>query len=467
MSCVVTDTNWAVHEFADADLGDERRTTRLVELAYALGQHPTAALPEACGDGSMLKAAYRFFDNDGIAPQDILQSHVESTYTRLGAVPVVLAVQDTTEVNWTRHPATQGLGPLGHTACHGLFVHTTLAITPERVPLGLLAQQVWARDPNDVGKRARRKHLPISQKESQKWLHSLDAVYTAHDCCPTTRLVSVGDREADVYDVLAAPRPAGVDLLIRASWDRCVQGAERYVWATVTAQPVVAHLQLKVPRRGSQAARDATLALRFCSLTLRPPRHRQREGLPVVTLWAVQVQDVEPPADVKPIEWLLLTTVAVDTVDDATACVQWYSCRWGIEVWHRILKSGCRIEARPLASGERLQRCLTLDSVIAWRIFYATMLARAVPDMPCSVLLDLDEWQALYCAIHQCPTPPEAPPSLAQAVHWIAQLGGFVGRRRRDQPGTETLWRGFQHLMDLTKMYRIMRPKLCIQAKSP
>ena len=465
MSLVVTDTNWAVHEFADADLGDERRTTRLVELAYALGQHPTAALPEACGTGSMLKAAYRFFDNDGIAPQDILRSHVEATYTRLGAVPVVLAVQDTTEVNWTRHPATQGLGPLGHTACHGLLVHTTLAITPERVPLGLLAQQVWARDPADVGKRARRKQLPISQKESQKWLHSLDAVYTAHDCCPTTRLVSVGDREADVYDVLAAPRPAGVDLLIRAAWDRCVQGAERSVWATVTAQPVGVHLQLKVPRRGPQAARDATLALRFCALTLRPPRHRQREGLPVVTLWAVQVQEVEPPADVTPIEWLLLTTVAVDTVDDATQCVQWYSCRWGIEVWHRILKSGCRIEARQLASGERLQRCLTLYSVIAWRIFYATMLARAVPDMPCSVLLDLDEWQALYCAIHQCPTPPEEPPSLLQAVHWIAQLGGFVGRRR-DQPGTETLWRGFQHLMDLTKMYRIMRPKLCIQAKS-
>lgn len=467
MRQVATDINWAVNEFADAELGDERRTTRLVELAHVLGQHPTAALPEACGDGGMLKAAYRFFDNASIAPQDILQSHVEATYRRFAAVPVVLAVQDTTEVNWSRHPATQGLGPLGHTACQGLLVHTTLAITPDRVPLGVLAQQVWARDPLDVGKRARRKHLPIGQKESQKWLHSLDAVYTARDCCPTTHVISGGDREADVYDVLAAARPAGVDLLIRASWDRCVRGPERYVWATVAAQPVVAHLQLHVPRRGLQAARDAILALRFCPMTLCPPRHRQREGLPAVTLWAVQVQEVESPADIEPIEWLLLTTVGVDTVDDATERVQWYSCRWGIEVWQRILKSGCRIEARQLASGERLQRCLTLYSVIAWRIFYATMLARAVPDLPCSVLLDLDEWQALYCAIHQCPTPPTEPPSLEQAVRWIAQLGGFVGRRRCDQPGTETLWRGFQHLMDLTKMYRIMRPKLRIQAKSP
>src|SRR5262247_4348386 len=451
MRSLPDDDMWAVTEFAEAELGDLRRTQRVVELATVLAQRPGASLPEACGDRATLKAAYRFFDNAAIDPQNLLDSHVDATLARHATIPLVLAVQDTTEVNWTGHPATKGLGPLGHPACQGLHVHSTLAFTPERVPLGLLAQQVWARDPNDIGKRARRKQLPMSQKESQKWLHSLDAVFTARDCCPTTHLISVGDREADVYDVLAAPRPAGVDLLIRASWNRCVNAPQRYVADTVAAQPVAAQILLHIPRRGPQAARDATLALRFCALTLRPPRHRQRAGLPVVTLWAVQVQEVEPPADVTPIEWLLLTTVAVDTVDDATQCVQWYSCRWGIEVWHRMLKSGWRIEARQLASGERLQRCLTLYSVIAWRIFYATMLARAVPDMPCSVLLDLDEWQALYCAIHQCSTPPGEPPSLVQAVHWIAQLGGFVGRRRRDQPGTETLWRGFQHLMDLTK----------------
>ena len=206
------------------------------------------------------------------------------------------------------------MGPLGHTACQGLLVHSTLAFTPERVPLGLLAQQVWARDPDDVGKRARRKQLPISQKESQKWLSSLEAVCRARDGCPQTRLVSVGDREADVYDLLAAARPEGVELLIRAAWDRCVQAPERYVWATVEAQPVVEHLRLQVPRRGPQPGREATLALRFCPLTLWPPRHRKAEGLPAVALWAVQVREVEPPDGVEPIEWLLLTTVAVQTV---------------------------------------------------------------------------------------------------------------------------------------------------------
>jgi len=270
-------------------------------------------------------------------------------------------------------------------------------------------------------------------------------------------LVGVGDLEADVYDVLAASRPAGVDLLIRASWNRCVNAPQRYVWATVEAQPLVAHLRLHVPRRGPQPAREATLALRYRPLTLRPPQHRKAEGLPAITLWAVQVCEVEPPAEGEPIEWLLFTTVAVETADDAIERVQWYSCRWGIEVWHRILKSGCHLEARQWQKAERLRRALALYSVLAWRILYATMLARAVPEVPCSILLEPDEWQALYCAIHRVPTPPAEPPTLGQAVTWIAQLGGFVGRRRRDRPGAEVMWRGFQHLSDLTTMYRIMR----------
>jgi len=270
-------------------------------------------------------------------------------------------------------------------------------------------------------------------------------------------LISVGDREADIYDVLAAPRPAGVDLLLRASWNRCVNTPQRYVRATVAAQPVAAHLLLHVPRRGLQPAREATLTLRYCPLTLCPPQHRKAEGLPAVVLWAVQVCEVEPPAEGEPIAWLLFTTVAVETVDDAIERVQWYSCRWGIEVWHRILKSGCRLEARQFQKAERLRRALALSSVLAWRIFYATMLARAIPEAPCSVLLEPDEWQALYCAIHRVPTPPVEPPTLGQAVTWIAQLGGFVGRRRSDCPGPEVIWRGFQHLGDLTTMYCIMR----------
>jgi len=271
-----------------------------------------------------------------------------------------LAVHDTTEVHWTSLRATTGLGPLGHTAGQGLFVQSTVAITPERVPLGLLAHQVWARDPHEVGKRARRTQRPMTQKERQKWLWSLEAVVNAHDEGLQTRLVSVGDREADIDDVLAAERPEGVELLMRAAWERCVSAPQRSIWATVEAQPVGSARVVHVPRRGTQPAREAILALRYGRVTVWPPRHRQAEGLPAVTRWAVQVRARAPPTAVEPIEWLLLTTGAVATIDDAIERVQWYACRWGIEVWPRILQSGCRIEARQFETAERLRRCLAL-----------------------------------------------------------------------------------------------------------
>ena len=230
LSIQADDINWAVNECAEADLGEVRRTKRLVARAHVLAQPPTAALPEACGDGAMRNAAYRFVSHDDIEPPDFLSSPIESTDRRLDKGPLVLAGQDTTDVDWPGHPATTGLGPRGHTACHGLHVHSTLACTPARVPLGLLAQHMWARAPDDVGQRTRRQPWPMSQQERQQWLSSLAAVCSARGGGAHTRVVSVGDREAEVCDLRAAEPPAGVELLVRAAWDRCVDVPEPSVW---------------------------------------------------------------------------------------------------------------------------------------------------------------------------------------------------------------------------------------------
>jgi hypothetical protein len=272
-------------------------------------------------------------------------------------------------------------------------------------------------------------------------------------------LVRVGDREAEVYDaVLAAGRPTGVDLLRRAAWDRWVSAPPCSGWAAVAAPPVVTATVVQMPRRGTQPARTATLALRSGPLPWCPPCHRQAEGLPAVSLWAVQVRAVEPPAAVESIEWLLLTTVAVETIDAAMERVPWYACRWGIEVWHRIVQSGCRLEARQWQWAERLQRCLSLSSVLAWRTFYATRRVRAVPEAPWSVLLEPDCMAgALLCH----PSRPKAAcgaPDTEPSGQMDRTAGGFVGRRHSDPPGAEVLWRGFQPRGDLTMMYGIMRP---------
>ena len=268
---------------------------------------------------------------------------------------------------------------------------------------------------------------------------------------------SGGARAADGFDLLAAERPAGVDLRVRAAWNRGVAGPAPQVGATVEAPPVLEHRGVQGPRRGTPPGRPATRALRLCPGTRAPPRQRQAEGVPCVTLWAGQVRDIDPPLDVQPMERWLWPLVAVQTADDARERVLWYACRWGREVWHRMWTRGWRSAARPLATAERWQRCGPWSRGIAWRVWSATMVARAVPERPWRVRGEIAVGQALSWAIHHWATPPDEPPALAQAVHWMAQLGGFVGRRRRDQPGPETLWRGFQHLMDLTTMYHILR----------
>ena len=329
------DADWAIHEFGAADLGDKRRTDRLVQLATVLAQRPAASLPAACEDPAELKGAYRLLENPAVAPAALLAPHVQATVERVQRVPLVLAVQDTTDLDYSHHPATTGLGPIGDGWGRGLLVHTTLAITPDRLPLGVLAQEDWTRDPEDSGKKHRRKQLPISEKESHKWLTSLREVKRWAAECPDTHFVSMGDAEADIYDLFAEPRPANVDLLVRAAYDRLVapQASEdRLVRAQLGLLPVGYTTTVLVPRKGKQPARTAALAVRWQSFTLQPSKRAKQAGLGPVHLWAVWAVEVAAPAGVKGLDWLLWTSVP--TTDQAAAAERlgWYTARWGIEV---------------------------------------------------------------------------------------------------------------------------------------
>jgi hypothetical protein len=202
----------------------------------------------------------------------------------------------------------------------------------------------------------------------------------------------------------------------------------------------------------------AHLQVRCCAVTLTRPARRAAEHLPDLPVWVVWVHEPHPPPDVAPLDWLLLTTVPTPDGPAALERLGWYQRRWLIELWHKVLKSGCAIEERQLQTAARLERLLALDAVVAWRILFATFLARAAPDLPCTVLLSPAEWQALWCRLHSRPEPPQEPPTLHQAVRWIAELGGFLGRKRDGEPGMETLWRGFAHLTEATIMYTVFRP---------
>jgi hypothetical protein len=455
MIITTTSESWAEEEFGNANLGDVRRTERLIEMATTLGENPQASLPEACCDAAELKATYRFFDNDKISPGEILKSHTLSSINRLAQYPIILAVQDTTYLDWTAHPETEGLGPLASVFQQGLLLHSTLGITPGKVPLALLQQQVWARDAETYGNQD--PNRPIEEKESFKWIESLEAVNEIAKEVLETNLISVGDREADVYDLFIRPRQENVDLLVRASWNRCVEHSERYLWNVANSAPVVAKSFVQVTKSKTQEARMACLTLRTTTVKLRPPKKRKSEKLPKVTVSLVYALEENPPAGSEKLEWLLMTTVAIENPTQALECLNWYTVRWGIEIWHRVLKSGCKIEKLQLQTAKRLKRALSVYSVIAWRVLYATMLSRQCPDLPCTVLLEDDEWQALYCTIFEIKVLPARVPTLREAVWWLASLGGFLGRKSDGEPGPTVLWRGFRRLADLTFMYVLFK----------
>jgi hypothetical protein len=462
-----SEQDWAREEFGTAELGDARRTARLVALARQLGERPEASLPQALEDGAALKAAYRFFDNAEIAHEKILASHVVSSLERMRGREVILAVQDTTFIDYSTHLATAGLGPLHTKGGRGMICHGTLAFTPERLALGVLSMRLWARDANQPKRRTTRRSRAIEDKESYKWIDSVRAVAALKERLPGTRLVSVADRESDVYEFFTEAQALGVEVLTRAAWDRNVKGPEGQVFATLAAAPVVAHKQLALPARGKRKARTVKLEIRACPLMLQSPVNGSGRGLPPLALWGVWAYEPEPPAGVEPLDWKLLTSVPVTSAEQALERLEWYAARWGIEQWHRILKDGCQIEMRQLESAERLERLLTVYAVIAWRILYATMLARLVPDMSCTAVLQHEEWQALYCRIHRTPVPPATAPPLRQAIRWIAQLGGFIGRAHDGEPGSQTLWQGFQELIPMTEMYRIMKPYIQYPSAQP
>ena len=448
-------SQWAEEEFGEANLGDLRRTRRLIAIATARAQRPSVSLPQSFDGKAGLKAMYKFCDNAHVSRDAILQSHFQATARRVATERVVLAVQDTTYVDYSHHPATQGLGVLTDERQRGLLLHSTLMVTPTRVPLGLIDQQVIYRDPAEFGKKHRRKQRPIEEKESRKWLDSLRATARLQAACPDTRLVSVGDREADVYDVFVLGRELSQDLLVRAAWNRAVDHEERYLWDRLEQQPLAGTVSVTVPRHGTQPGRTATLTLRFAPVTLKPPRHRHDESLPTLPVYGVLAREESPPMGVEPIEWLLLTTVPVRTAAEAAERIAWYACRWVIEIYHKILKSGCRIEDRQWETAARVERYLAIDSVVAWRVLGLTFQSRQTPDMSCEAFLDRDDWQALACYMNHTLSPPQQPPTLKQAARWIAQLGGFLGRKGDGDPGVTVMWRGLQRLYDLVAMWRL------------
>jgi Transposase DNA-binding/Transposase Tn5 dimerisation domain len=444
-------------ELTQADLGDTRLNHRLRLLVDAFTAQPTAAIPQACA--GMVDLAYRFFDNPNVHAEDIRAAHYADTVARWPTQdePVLLA-SDTTWVDYSRHPHARDLGYQQHLGQQGLFLHSTLACTVAGLPLGLLDQIVWVRDPAQFGKRADRNRKGTADKESQRWLDALAACIARRPA--GRRILFLADREGDLYDLFAWPRPAGVDLLIRGDGRRRLHGESRLLQEVLADAAVWATGQVEVPRKDGRPGRTAAVELRVQKVRLAVPSsglRGSRRGPVEVT--AVLVREPNPPAGVEPVQWLLLTTLEVADAATAWQVVGYYTRRWRVEQYHFTLKSGCVVERLQLETRARLERALAVYTVVAVRLLRLSYLARVCPQQSCEAEFRRLEWQVLLRQVQRqfgVAVELERSPGLGEVVYWVARLGGYVGRGKKARPGVKVLWCGLRRLHDLVAGYELV-----------
>jgi len=451
--------HWIEREFGGCKLGDPRRTRRLVSIVRDFYARPQASVPMACnGDVAKVKAVYRFMNSKKVTPSKLLDEHCRETIVRMATEPVVLAVQDTTTLNYTAHGATKGIGPIGVRASPavGLILHDTIAVTPTGLTLGVLDAQVWVRDCEE-----KHPNRPIEEKESVKWLRSYEAAAKAQAELKDTLVVSTGDRESDIYELFAlvTARANGPALLVRANGDRYVDEEQKRLWAHMESQQLAGHRELMVPPRPARAskparvARMAQLEVRFATVVLQPPDGKKKLGK--LRVFAVYAREENPLDPEDPIEWMLLTTVEVKTFEQACEKLDWYAERWQIEVYHRTLKSGCRIEERQHHTARTLENCLAIDMVIAARILHLTWIGRTCPDLPCTIYFADNQWKALYCFLNKTTVPAKEEPAIREVIGWIGKLGGHLGRKCDGPPGTKALWIGLPRMDDIAEFFKV------------
>jgi len=479
-----TDTpsaRWAENEFATLAVKDLRRVKRWQKMAADFHALPGASIPQASGGWAATKGCYRLVESGAIRPQCVFDSHCDATVRRIegGGEQVLLVAQDTTTLNFSSHPNTEGLGPIGSKADigRGIFVRGSLCLGARGGNVfGLLGAEIWARDPAKfkAGPAGARNRKPIKEKESHRWLESwrkADALY--HRLGGRRRVVSVADREGDIYEAFAvclqskAARGGGADLLVRSQHNRSRTDdpetddgpSEQRSWQHVEGLPVAARIEVAVPRSAGKPARSAKLELRYAKVELKAPADKIKYlGMhePLV-LWLVIAREVDPPEGVEGICWRLWTTVEIGSGEQAGEVIAWYAKRWMIEEFHRILKTGCKVEERQLESFEKLSLVLALDLIVASYLLGLTKAAREQPGQAATAWLGADQWQALYGYTHKTNDLPPDPPTLKQAVDWIARLGGYLNRKCDGPPGAQALWRGLRRLEDITEAYRIFR----------
>lgn len=438
---------WAEETFGGVLLKDLRRTRRAVMAAERMAENASASLPAQMQRRKGTKAWYRLLNEPDVTFEELMQPHWDQTRRQMETVPVVLLVQDTTDLDYTHHPGTIGLGPIGDDRGRGLLLQTVLAIDPAtHQVLGCAHQEPFLRQPAPKGEtRAQRRKR---DKETDVWGRCVQVIGPPRS---STLLVHVADRGADIFEFLDRCRQTQTHFVVRANQDRRVQIQEEtlsHLFADLSVLPAVDERPFDVPARHKRKARSTRLHLAWTHLALLPPRHDPLlTKLAPIPVWVVRVWEEETPKGEEPLEWILLTSVPVTTCAQAWQRTDWYCCRWTVEDDHQCLKTGCRIEARQVQSADRLIRLLGLLSPVAVRLLQLRDLARTTPDLPAAPGIEPEALAIVAARAGQSAL------TLTRSGFWteVACMGGYQARKSDGPPGWKTLWKGWLYLQTLVE----------------
>lgn len=417
-------------------LGDKRRNDRFISIVEHKVNQPLESIPQMGESWSDIKMTYAFYDNDKIPESQIADCIERATVDRCLRSKIVLNVMDTTSISFSS--SAEGLGYLDHGRGEGLMVHSSFALNEHGCPLGLLHQKIWSRDKSEMGKKKFRKQKHIAEKESYRWIESMQEAENL--LAGIDLVVHIADRESDIYELFATPRRQGSELLIRAVHDRKTLLGNS-MWKEIEEQPVLTSFEVEIPKVTTEEVKKVKMNIKAGMVLLSPPNNKTQ--LPSLIVYGIIVQSTNTSSA---LEWRLISTMPVQTAQQAMQCVSWYSFRWRIERLHYILKSGCRLEDLQLRRVKALRKAILVYSLCAFKIMQMLYLSRINPQQSCINYLEQDEWELLCCLNNKSPIPCHHPPTLQQCVIWIAKMGGYLARNNDGPPGVKNLWRGLQKL---------------------
>jgi hypothetical protein len=449
--------DWIAEELKSMNLGDKRLNKRAKIILNALSGSPEKSIPSAHNGWSETKAAYRFMSNPNVGAEQILGVHRAATLKRIEEHQIIVIPQDTSELDYGKQHEKLGRGPTNHKSHRGIYLHPLVAFNEFGLCLGVLGAKFWHRA--EIGNRNRHLTKPIEEKESFRWLEGLREVNKLGELFPEKQFVMLADREGDIYEILAEKRNANVDYIIRGHHDRILLSEDTKLLETISAQAPITTVSFEFKQRDKTSSpyRQVEQKIQVKKVTIIPsPSRGNRVNKTPVEITVILATEINPNPNCQPLNWLLLTSLNIETPEQAIKVIQHYLSRWKIEIYFKVLKSGCKVEELQLNELESLVTCLSFYMIIAWRVMYLIQLGRDCPDMSCEVFFEKEEWRAAYMVKHR-KEPPIEPPTLNEMIHVIAALGGFLGRKSDGDPGPKHLWIGIQRTRDFAHALGIHR----------